>query len=45
MSAGDLVVTGPNTMPGYSAGLGETPVFVRLGRPDTGALMRSVAQR
>ncbi len=37
------VVVGPTTLPRYSAGLGETPVFVRLGRPDTGALMHAVA--
>jgi alpha-glucosidase (family GH31 glycosyl hydrolase) len=37
------VVVGPTTLPGYSAGLGETPVFVRLDRPETGALMRAVA--
>lgn len=37
------VVAGPTTLLGYSAGLAETPVFVRLGRPETGALMRAVA--
>jgi hypothetical protein len=34
---------GPTTLRGYSAGLDETPVFVRLGRPGTGALLRAVA--
>ena len=37
------VVVGPTTLPQYSAGPGETPVFVRLSRPDTGALMQAVA--
>jgi alpha-glucosidase (family GH31 glycosyl hydrolase) len=37
------VVVGPSTLTGYRAGLGETPVFVRLGRPDTGDLLSIVA--
>lgn len=37
------VVVGPTTLPSYSAGLAETPVFVRLGQPDSAALMRAVS--
>jgi len=36
-------VRGPTTLRSYSAELGETPVFVRLGRPESRDLMRAVA--
>jgi alpha-glucosidase (family GH31 glycosyl hydrolase) len=37
------VVSGPRTLSGFSAGLAQTPVFVRLGTPDTGTLMSALA--
>lgn len=37
------VVTGPTTLSAYSADLGTTPMFVRLGTRDTGLLMRALA--
>ena len=37
------VVQGPTTLRNYSAELGETPVFVRLGRLESRDLMRAVA--
>jgi alpha-glucosidase (family GH31 glycosyl hydrolase) len=40
---GRRVITGPATLTGYQAGLAQTPVFVRLGTAQTGALMSVLA--
>jgi alpha-glucosidase (family GH31 glycosyl hydrolase) len=37
------VVRGPVDLNGYSADLGTLPLFVRLGSPDTGRLMKALA--
>jgi alpha-glucosidase (family GH31 glycosyl hydrolase) len=37
------VVTGPATLTGYQASLAQTPVFIRLGTPQTRTLTRAFA--
>jgi alpha-glucosidase (family GH31 glycosyl hydrolase) len=37
------VVSGPSDLRGYTSDLARTPVFIRLGTPDTGTLMRALA--
>ena len=39
------VVTGPTNLTGYNANLTQVPTFVRLGTPDSGALIRALAPR
>jgi alpha-glucosidase (family GH31 glycosyl hydrolase) len=38
------VVKGPAELSGYQAGLGQTPMFIRLGSADTGTLMSELAR-
>ena len=40
--SGDRVVRGPTDLSGYQADLGTLPLFIRLGSPDTGALMSAL---
>ena len=39
------VINGPADLSGYTAGLGATPAFVRLGTPDTGELISALSER
>jgi alpha-glucosidase (family GH31 glycosyl hydrolase) len=41
--ASHRVLSGPAELSGYGAGLNQTPMFIRLGTPDTGKLMSALA--
>lgn len=41
--ANHRVLQGPAEVPGYTAPLDQTPMFIRLGTSDTGKLMSALA--